>query len=302
MRPGIFLLAAVVMLADPHLGAATAPDTPQSTVDELIAADRAFSAKGAKENVATSLAAMFADDVIMPVPPGEFKKGKADAVAALNANPDNVNGHVEWTPARGGVSADGQHGFTVGYMTLRRQDGTTMPLKYLSYWVKGPQGWRVAVYKRGRGAAGDRPTAMLAPAVPARLIAPSQDTAAIERLKQSLDAAERAFSDEAQRIGLGPAFAKHGSADAVNMGGPVAAFVVGADAIGKIVDGDRPEPTSAVAWAPDVAVLVASSGDVGVTLGTIRPHKPAAGQPAATPFITIWRRASVNDPWKYVAE
>lgn len=38
-------------------------------------------------------------------------------------------------------------------------------------------------------------------------------------MQASLAAAEQAFSDESQTIGLGPAFVKYGAPDAVNMGG-----------------------------------------------------------------------------------
>jgi hypothetical protein len=50
-------------------------------------------------------------------------------------------------------------------------------------------------------------------------------------------------------------------------------------------------------------VIVASSGDLGVTMGTIRQNgTPRAGQPSSVPFITIWRRASPAEQWRYVAE
>ena len=122
--------------------------------------------------------------------------------------------------------------------------------------------------------------------------------------EQSLTAAEKAFSDEAQKIGLGAAFAKHGSADAMNMGGPNdPAFVIGAEAIGKSVGAGRPADSSSVSWSADSAI-VASSGDLGVTFGYIRPNAPAGTSPAPPPipFFTIWRRANATVPWRYIAE
>ena len=118
--------------------------SPQSAVDELLAADRAFSAASAKTDLVSGLTAMFADDVVIPMPPGQFVDGKAAVAAALRTNADNLTARTEWAPVRGGISADGQHGFTFGYMTIHRQDGSDLPLKYLSYWVKRPEGWRVA--------------------------------------------------------------------------------------------------------------------------------------------------------------
>lgn len=279
------------------------PSSPQAAVDDLLAADRGFSAAGSSQNVVSALSAMFADDVVVIVPGTGLARGKAKAVEALGTNPDNVNGRIEWTPIRGGIGADAQHGFTVGYMTLKKPDTTTVPLKYVAYWVKKPEGWRVAVYKRGRAGESQAPRTLMAPALPDRLVAPSTDAAAIAEFKASLDRAERAFSDEAQKIGLGAAFAKHGSADAVNMGPPTgSSFVLGAEAIGRAVGEGTPTDSSPVSWAPD-GVIVASSGDLGVTFGMIRSNTPPpAGQPGAFPFLTVWRRASQKDPWRYVAE
>src|SRR3954454_5410060 len=105
--------------------------TPRETLDELLAADRAFSAASAKIDLVAGLSAMFADDVVIPNPPGRFTEGKEAVVAALRANADNAQSHTTWTPVRGGVSADGLHGFTAGFMSIERPDKTTLPLKYL---------------------------------------------------------------------------------------------------------------------------------------------------------------------------
>jgi ketosteroid isomerase-like protein len=276
--------------------------TPQSVVDELLAADRAFSAASATTDLVSGLTAMFADDVVIPNPPEQFAEGKAAVVAMLRANADNARSRTEWTPVRGGISADARHGFTLGFMTVHRPDGTTTPLKYLAYWVKQPQGWRVAAYKRSRAGEGSASHEMMAPALPAQLVKPSTDAAIIARHRDSLDAAERAFSNEAQKIGLGPAFAQFGSADAVNLGGAGdAGIVVGAENIARTVSAGQPAEGSTLNWAPE-RVIVASSGDLGVTIGMIHPNTPRAGQSANFPFFTIWRRASPTAPWRYVAE
>jgi len=279
-----------------------AADSPRAAVDELLAADRAFSAAAANVDVTAALSAMFADDVTMPTPSGAFVEGKAAAVAALQANADNATAHIEWTPVRGGISADGRHGFTLGFMTLRRADGTAMPLKYLAYWVKQPGGWRVAVYKRTRAAAAAPSLSLMPPILPQRLVAPSPDTAAIGRHKLTLGETERSFSAEARRIGLGAAFAQYGSADAVHLGPPTEpGLVVGPERISRSVSEGQPPGGSTISWAPD-RVIVASSGDFGVTIGMIRPDAPPAGQPAAFPFFTIWRRPTTDAPWRYIAE
>lgn len=275
---------------------------PQTVADELLAADRAFSASASKApDLVSGLGGMFADDVVMQVPGNRLIDGRSKAIDYLRSS-DDAKARAEWTPIRGGISADGRHGFTFGYMTLHRPDGGTVPMKYMSYWVKGARGWQVAVYKRRPSVPLDSAPRMVAPALPARLQPPG-DSAATERFRASLDEAERAFSRDAQKIGIGAAFAQYGSADAVNMGGAkAAAFVIGAEAIGKMISAAYPPGASPVSWAPDHKVIVASSGDLGVTIGWIRPNAPAADRPAAIPFFTIWRRATPSEPWRYVAE
>ena len=276
----------------------------RAVVDELLAADRGFSAASAATDVASGLSAMFAADVAMQVPGARFSTSSDEAVAVLRADPYNAQARIAWVPVRGGISADGRHGFTWGYMTLRNPDGTTAPFKYLSYWVKQREGWRVAAYNRRPRPEREVSLAAVAPALPPRAVAASTDAATIERYRASLDRTERAFSADAQVIGLGVAFARYGTADAVNMGGPQnAAFVVESEAIGQVVSDGKPAEPSPVSWAPD-RTLVAASGDLGVTIGLIRRNTPSAdpNAPPGFPFFTVWRRAGPNDPWRYVAE
>jgi ketosteroid isomerase-like protein len=297
------IVLALLAVATPTVLTRAQP-APAAAAEVLMAADRAYAAAGANTDAVSALTAMFAPDVIMPGPPAALHRGLAAATAALRTNPDNVDGRVEWTPIRVGLSADGQHGFTFGFMTQHRKDGTQAPLKYMAYWVKGATGWRVAGYKRARRAEGEVSTAVMAPLVPATLVAPSTDAARGEALRTSLSEAERAFSDESQTVGLGAAFTKWGSETAVNMGGPNnAGYAVGAAAIGKNVGSGAPGPTSPVEWSTDVAI-VASSGDLGISFGFIRPNaKPADGKtPQGNPFFTIWYRATPAGPWRYIAE
>jgi ketosteroid isomerase-like protein len=281
-----------------------AQGTPQTAVEALLAADRAFAAASAKTDLVSGLSALFADSILMPLPGGRFAEGRAAAIAALRDNPDNVKARVDWTPVRGGISADGQHGFTFGQMTVHRDGGTQEPAKYLAYWVQEPAGWRVVAYKRTRDAAGTKATPM-APSVPQRMVAPTSDAAAIAAHRDSLAAVEQAFSDDAQKRGLGPAFETFGREDAMNLGGPkTPGFVIGAREIGKLVGQGEPAAASSVSWAADKAVIVASSGDLGVNFGFIRRNTPPSDpkQPSSFAFFTIWRRDTPTAPWRYIAE
>ena len=303
-NPVILLLGLMLSAACWGASASVQPaQSPQSVADELLAADRAASAASAKTTVIPGVTALFAPDVVMQAPGVGFARGVAAATASLRGNPDNITASLDWTPVRAGIAGDGQHGFTFGFMTLHKTDGTTVPLKYLAYWVKRDGRWQVAAYKRRPRPAGEVSTALLAPALPALVLSPSTDPDALANHSRSLTAAEQAFSDEAQRIGLGPAFVKHGSADAMNMGGPNdAGFVIGSDAIGKAIGAGQSTATSSVSWSAD-SVIVSSSGDLGVTFGYIRANvKEGEPQRPPIPFFTIWRRDGPTAPWRYIAE
>jgi ketosteroid isomerase-like protein len=297
------MLVMAVACAGPAAEPAAHDRTPQQVVDELLAADRAFSAASGQTDVVIGLAAMFADQIVMPLPSLSCAEGKAAAIEALRSNPANATSRIEWTPVRGGVSADGLHGFTFGYTVTQRPDSAPIQGKYLSYWVRQPDGWRVMVYRRARRPEGAVSLALRPSSLPDRLVSENRDSATLARYGASLDSVERAFSDVAQQIGLGAAFTKFGSADAMNMGGPDSpALVFGADSIGRRIGGDGPTDSSPVSWGPH-RVIVASSGDLGVTIGMIRPNSTSKpGGPAGFPFFTVWRRSSPAAGWLYIAE
>jgi ketosteroid isomerase-like protein len=280
----------------------TLANAQQKEVDELLAADRAYAAAAAKVDIIAGLTPMFSKKVIMPVPGAapKFADGIDSVVAALKANKNNDGVKLEWTPVRGGISADGQHGFTFGYMTVHKPDGTDAPAKYLSYWIKEGAEWKVAAYKRAGRAAGEVSTELMAPSLPAKMVAPSADAAMVANYSKSLGDAEQSFSDEAVVIGLGAAFRKYGRADAMNMG-PIAAFTIGNEAISRTVEppenAGKPSP---VFWKSDHALMVASSGDLGISIGWI--HRVAEPNGATFPFFTIWRRDNPTAPWRYIAE
>ena len=300
MRSFFFSLAiASLLLAAVAAHAGSQNDEARDAVNTLLEADRGFSAAAADRPAIESIPAMFAADVVVPAPGNRFAEGREQAIEAMRANADNLTGRVTWTPIRGGISTDGQHGFTFGYMTLRTADGTTVPLKYLSYWTRQREGWRVSAYRRRPRPAGEVSMELMPPSLPAKII-PTTAVASPEMI-DGLKRAEREFSDTAQRIGLGEAFAAYGSDDAVNMGGPNdTGFVVGAAAIGRSIGAGTQPGKSPVSWSADRA-LVSPRGDLGITFGKIRSNDPAKTDPGS-PFFTIWRRASPTAPWRYIAE
>jgi hypothetical protein len=295
--------AALLLLTLPATLLAQQP-APEALVKALVSADRDFSELAKVRGCGAVLREMFTPDVTIPAGPRGLLQGRDSVLALYTAQPGFTAATCHWTPMRGGISADGTQGFTFGAMTQTNAEGATVPFRYLAYWVKGKSGWQVAVYKRLRAHVPVASTTMRMAAIPPAYIAPRTDAAAQRTIEASLAEAERTFSREAQTMGLGPAFAKHGSADAMNLGSQAdSAFTFGADAIGtKIGDGDTSK-TSPVSWGTD-RVIAASSGDLGVTMGMIYPNAPAADGSKAKgfPFFTVWRRAGPGQPWRYVAE
>jgi ketosteroid isomerase-like protein len=257
---------------------------------DLLAADRAYSQAAKGRDAVSGLSAMFDGEAVM-VSGGAagLIRGRAAIRERLAARPENLTAEVEWQPVGGGISADGTQGYTYGGLTLRPKEGAPVAQKYLAYWIRRPEGWRVFAYKR----AGRRETTPLAAAAPVIGMGARTDDAVA-----TLTAAEKAFSDEAQTVGLRAAFRKWGRPDSVNIGA-ADAIAVGADAIGAGVAG--PEPGSPVTWAAD-EVLVAPSGDMGLSYGLLHAKSPPKGQPATIPFLTVWARPKPGDPWRYVAE
>ena len=70
-----------------------------------------------------------------------------------------------------------------------------------------------------------------------------------------------------------------------------------AKAIAALVGQGQPATGSSVSWNCETCI-VASSGDLGVSIGYIRSNADPKAPPS--PFFTIWRK--VAGGWKYVAE
>jgi ketosteroid isomerase-like protein len=294
-RFALAAFTAFFLLAGP-----AAARSAEANVEALLAADRAFSTAAAHApSAADALAAMFDADVIAPFPGQGLVVGRDAVVAAFRAVPGFGEAGIGWAPVRGGISADGSQGFTFGFLTIAAGDPARRDRKYLAYWVHRPQGWRVVAWRTAPRQPGEISSAMMAPSLPGFAARERRDAAAIEAHRASLAAAEHAFSDRAQQVGLRVAFREYGREDAMNMYRG-AGFDVGLDAITGIFDSN--ETVSPVSWATEHA-FVASSGDLGVSIGTIRTNRPGAnGRPDSFPFFTVWRRDGPNAPWRYIAE
>jgi hypothetical protein len=139
--------------------------------------------------------------------------------------------------------------------------------------------------------------------LPERIMVSMLQPERVEKDRASLMDAERSFAADAQKMGLGPAFRKYGSTDAINLGGPnTPVFAWGNEDIATLVGQNEPAGGSSVNWGPDKAI-VATSGDFGVTIGYITRNAPGPDgkTPPPNPFFTIWKKDS-SGAWKYLAE
>ena len=286
------ILLALFFLAAPS---AAKPADPRSAVNDLLAADLTFSVEAAKaSDPVAGISMMFDEDVVMPSPKGHAI-GREAVVALFRENPSYKEGIVSWAPVRGGISADATQGFTYGFLTVSGGDPARRDRKYLAYWIKRPEGWRVVAYRQQVRQPGEVSKDMLPPSLPAEATDPVSDPAVIVGHQASIAAAEKSFSDHAQKVGLKTAFRDFGRADAMNMYGG-AGFAVGLDAV---VAGFKEEGPAQIHWSTERS-FAASSGDLGVSIGTIRSNDPAKNE--AFPFFTVWRRDGPDQPWRYIAE
>jgi hypothetical protein len=288
------LFLALLVVASP-----AAAKSAKASLDELLAADRGFATASANAEPVAGVTAMLDSEAAMPLAGKGIIVGKEAISGAFRASPAFKEGHVTWAPVRGGISADGTQGFTYGFLTVGSGDAAKRNRKYLAYWVKRPSGWRVVAYRQQPREAGDISTAMFDPALPG-FAAKAKDDAKLIALNQtSLAAAEKAFSDRAQIVGLKAAFREYGRQDAMNMYSG-AGFSYGLDAV---VANFKEEGPAKIHWSTERS-FVASSGDLGVSIGTIYPNEPGAdGKPQpGFPFFTVWKRDKPGKPWRYIAE
>jgi len=307
-----FAIAPTMLLLCGTSLVASGQRAPADVARDLLDADRAYAAASANRPLRAALGAMLARDVLVPdVAGARFVRGRDAALDFLTRDSLADGSRLAWSPVGGGVSADGEHGFTYGYTTLTQPDGRTVAGKYVAYWVREDGSWRASVYRRVPRPAGDVSLAPRAPVVPPRAATPPADPDERRRLRERFAAeladAERAFSrDAAGGPRIGEAFTRYGDPLAVNVGGGPE-FVHGNAAIGAQVQ-QGVTPAIRITWGPD-EVRVAQSGDLGVSVGviTIEPQAaPGAASPAPPPrripFFTIWRRDDPSRPWRYIAE
>ena len=262
---------------------------------ELLAADRAYAAAAATTNVVEALVAPLAADAVFVGPGAGFARGPEEARALLLTNPNNELSKITWTPIRADVSSDGTQGYTYGYTEVTLPSGSVLPGKYLAYWEKQADGtWKIVAYRRVARPPGEGsytpPAGFETPDAKHRRYFPNTERAAEVA---SVMAADRAFSDLAQVVSIGEAFATYAAPDGSQTGGGgSASWVFGPTAIAAIFEGD---PAGLFSWAPEIAD-VAPSGDLGFTVGYVYQEGTIVGK-----YFTVWQKQNTGE-WRFVAD
>lgn len=140
MRRGLLARAALGL---PALGIVAAPALA-GPKEEMMAADRAFSAMSVEKGAHAAFLAYLADDVRLF--DGEHPPiiGKAAVETYYAANPEAPGTKLEWTPVEADTSPDGALGFTRGawIYTAKKKDGGEAKLTgyYVTVWKRQADG------------------------------------------------------------------------------------------------------------------------------------------------------------------
>jgi ketosteroid isomerase-like protein len=219
--------------------------------------------------------------------------GRDAARTLLAASP--ATGTYAWQPLGGGVSYDLRHAYTFG-VAARAPGSTAIRLeRYVAYWTRERgQPWRIAAYAEVNGSPAVEiilSAEQLSPPTAVPLLRPMADYV------QSVRAADSLFSDLADRMGTGFAFANTATGDGVLFG--PSQLVVGPKAIDDYFKAQP--PGTSLSWRP-VYAIVAASGDLAFTVGeSIRTGRSASGaaEQRFGKYLTVWQRQR-DGTWKFV--
>ncbi len=267
------LLLALTLLA-------TAGDRT-SDRDALLATDRALSDKTASLGMVQGFVPVLDHGAAYLYPGAPLLRG-SDHIRAFLESTDSIVKQT-WAPAFADVSADGGLGYSYGWTRSSGARG-----KYLACWQKTHDGWRLAAFASSRpvpDSVGPPPSQ----AVDAALSAQVRGRADSRELMQ----ADSSFAALSAASGAKTAFLSYAAEDAISFGAG-AQLTEGRAAIGASFDGF---PAGAVLeWWP-VAAQIASSGDLGCTVGEAR----ISSLHHYSKYLTIWRRQQ-DGAWKFVAD
>jgi ketosteroid isomerase-like protein len=297
-----------VILLLPFLSAclfhhANEPQAPlrSTTRDSLLAADAARGEAATRQGVASAAATWLDSGVVYLRTGAPILYGRAAALTILGeAAPDRST--YQWRPLGGGVSRDGQGGYTFGISTTATPNAEGAPTvradRYLAFWRRGAdQIWRVVAYADVGGPA-PGPSVQIPPAeFPPPLTVPrGQRATAVRQVRE----ADSAFALAADLQGTGIAFASFVAPQGVVFSG--SEIVIGTDAVRALYD-EQQRAGGTLNWRPVYANAV-DSGDLGWTVGEyVFTGRGVSGSVVQRfgKYLTIWKKQPGGD-WRFVVD
>jgi hypothetical protein len=275
------------------IGLATAPAGDlQMRRAELIRAHEQMTSDAAIDFIGT-ISSRVAEAGFYTAALRPFGKGPAAARSFLERDTLNRQSRAIVTVVRLDVSADGNDGYSYGYLDVIRARGDTLPGAFKAYWRRGGDGrWLALAFGRSPRQAG--------PLVP--LPDSLQDAASAYRAWpakdsteawSSLRATEMAFSDSA-RGDMRAAFMSFAAPDAAKIAG--SSYVFGRPLIGE---GFRNPPPAfqGFSWRAEWGT-VSAGNDLGFNVGPVTVANAPNGGGL---FFTIWKRQA-NGEWRYLVD
>jgi len=300
MRIGL-LPAALMLLACSHTPPASHPVPARGpSRDSLLASDNERTLTVRERGPVSGMLLWLRPDIVYLRGGTPAVRGIA-AARSLMADTANFPGAVAWQPLGGDLSADRRAGYTFG-VAARPFGGDSVSVeRYIAFWKRdgGAAPWRIAAYVEVAAPFRAKPGADTTSALSRLGIGAASANTQHARGVLALMGADSAFSDLADRVGVGAAFATTVAPDGAVFGGTE--LVVGPKAVRDFYASR--DAASGLAWHPIYADIAASS-DLGFTIGqyisTGRGPSGAAVQSFGK-YLTVWQRQS-DGTWKFVVD
>jgi ketosteroid isomerase-like protein len=268
---------------------------PNTTLDQLVNAERSFARTSVENGVRASFIAFFADDGINFQPhPTKTKEAMQKGPAPIG--PPRVT--LNWEPVFAEMSRSGDLGYTTGPYTLKDNSATPEPNRYgyyFSVWKKQADGqWKVVL-----DCGISTPDPLKGTAEALHFTTPSKFKAAVnspdaERLK--LLETDRAFGEQIPDKGPVSSYASVLNASARMHRNGMAPL------IGKKSIMDFLAQQSARLTSRPIKSDVATSSDLGYTYGSYELKYGSAGKTVESGYyVRVWKRDE-NGNWSLVLD
>lgn len=271
MRQPIAIAALVAALS--LAGAGLAASTPHPDAAPVIAAERAFAARGSEVPPRQAFLDYAAPDGVLV----DSERGAESALETVRAWPvrDNV-GWIKWWPLYAGVSRSGDFGFTTGAATYGGDKGYS---NFFTVWKKQPDGSWKWLIDMGAQAPSASP---FGPGTPVTVAPPSRVRGRYpEAARETLLAEEDRLVAEA-RASLAAAYRRRLAPEARIAG------MEPQPAVGRAAWTAALKARPAKVEMKPLGSGVASSGDLGYTYGSAR-WTGLDGKPAQGVYMRVWQ-------------